>query len=135
MFILSSPSLSIPYNPILSLSLSLSSHIFSSLLIFSIYHPPPSTSSFLFFFFLSFFFPSRITEKEENIFSLKPNCDFSTVARKKKGELETSNIPSIIFHNIPAPHIFPREGERNGVESVSRSDRRKKFLEGRTTAK
>lgn len=112
MFILSSLSLSIPYNPILSLSLSLSSHIFSSLLIFSIYHPPPSTSSFLFFFFLSFFFPSRITEKEENIFSLKPNCDFSTVARKKKKEnLKLLIFLRLFFTIFPHP-IFFHERER-----------------------
>lgn len=107
MFILSSTSFSIPYNPILSLSFSLSLISYFSL-------PIPIFSSFLFttlshvllsFFFFIILLPLENHREERKYFFLKPNYDLLDSGKKKKNF--TSNIPPIIFRNILASQYFP----------------------------
>lgn len=111
----------------------------SHLFIFSIYHPLPRSPSFLLFFFLSFFFPSRITEKEENIFS--SNQTMISRQWQEKEKLYFQYSPDY-FSQYSRFAIFPpaifstkgREMKRDRFRE-ERSDRTKKIVEGEGTAK
>lgn len=132
MFILPSPSFSIPYNPTLSLSLSIISYFFL---------PIPIFSSFLFttlshvlspfFLFYHSSSPGESQRKKKIFFPSNQTIRFLDSGKKKKNF--ASNIPPIISRNILAiisPPIFFHERKRNEVEQVSRSDGTKKILEG-----
>lgn len=119
-----------------------SSHIFPSP--FPSFHlfylsPSPTFSFLSFIFFLSFFFPSRITEKEENIFS--SNQTMISRQWQEKEKLYFQYSPDY-FSQYSRFAIFPpaifstkgREMKRDRFRE-ERSDRTKKIVEGEGTAK
>lgn len=87
----------------------------SHLFIFSIYHPLPRSPSFLLFFFFIILLPLENHRERRKYFFLKPNYDFSTVARKRKTLLPI--FPRLFFaifslRNISPCYIF-HERKRN----------------------
>lgn len=109
--------------------------IFSSFLFITLSHVLLS----FFYFFLSFFFPSRITEKEENIFS--SNQTMISRQWQEKEKLYFQYSPDY-FSQYSRFAIFPpaifstkgREMKRDRFRE-ERSDRTKKIVEGEGTAK
>lgn len=110
--------------------------IFSSFLFITLSHV---LLPFFYFFFLSFFFPSRITEKEENIFS--SNQTMISRQWQEKEKLYFQYSPDY-FSQYSRFAIFPpaifstkgREMKRDRFRE-ERSDRTKKIVEGEGTAK
>lgn len=103
-----------------SLSLSLSSHIFSSLFpSFHLFYLPPSPtfSPLSFFFFYHSSSPRESQRKKKIFFPSNQTIRFLDSGKKKKNF--ASNIPPIISRNILAiisPPIFFHEKKRNEVE-------------------